>query len=706
MGNNTFMKLSKIFLTVGLGALAIGGTSALIAANSHKVNEQPALASAEDGYTTYYSGDLGFATRDPNDTRVVLGDADHGEQAVGTAVLAEKSEQIFSFKKTRSNYWMGVGGYAIYVSSDTTIRFLYLSHSTSGNYGRNIEVTNLVLKTADGATELTSVTGDDKLFTNYTTAVIRFDLSNPSAVKAHFHVIFNGVEYYTFSGSTLIDTVTYTHQCSGFDSSYLNKAMCGYNGTTGGLSVIKFETYDEIKNLNSIITAPTATVFDYNYIGDFFFDFHLSEQIFTKTGYFNDHLTGRYTNVNGQNIDLANGIIINGKTFGYWVNYTDSGMTFMSNDGVHCFPVKNGGVFSPVSIEVTATTIAFKVNANYLPMDSFVITFKAGVFAGFNSGIGTHGTTYQLSEDLTFYSTLEDSDATAINNPSSALKIVRSTNETVHTDYKFTDVSDNGLKTNAHGHQYYQYTLWTNIPRNTNVNCGWTQDHYRHFYNNILLNGKPLSWYNSWARGNSKDATEEYETKHATGSANPTFDMAIQLQSATDQANYVMWIYFPVQLVTDLGLGTPIITLKDGAAWLTPSGVIRINCSPEDRYATEKFVEDNMHLGDYTSEQGYCKDNEHHYYLTAKVAFNALTSGQKVAFQNAGCFADAKERFEAWAVANSDAHPYDGNDSIQSTTGIYAINGSNDIAIIITVMTFFVSISLLGFVLFRKTKQN
>ena len=696
------MKLSKLFVGIGLGALALGGTSALVIANSRESNSQPAVASAADGYTTYYAGDLGFATRDSNDTRIVLGDTDAGEQAVGNVSLAAKSEQIFNFKKTRSNYWMGVGGYAVYVSEDTTIRFAYLGYSSSGNYSRSYQVSGLVMKTADGATALTDVTGDNKLFTNYTTAVIRFDLSNPSAVKAHFHVIYNGVEYYTFNGSTMIDEVTYTHQCSGFAESYLDKAMCGYNGTTGGLSIIKFETYDNIKNLNNVFTTVSNTVFSFSNIGDYYFTFNFSEQIFSQLSYLNDHLSS-FKDYNNQVINLGDGIIINGHTFNYWRDFTDADLAFSNNSGVHSFPLSNGGQFAPVAIQAQATSLDFKVNTDFIPLDSMVITFKAGLFAGYNSATNN---TYKLSEDITYYTTLEDSNSTAINDPSTSIKFVRKTNETVGA-YKFTDVSNNGVQTNGGGYNYYKYTLWTNIPRNTNFNETWSQDHYRYIYNNILLNGKPLSNHNSWARANAKDSTAEYETKHATGSANPNYDLAIQLKLANDQTNYVFWIYFPYQLMTDRGLGTPSITLKDGGAWLTPSGVVRVNCTPEERYAVEAYVAENMHMDDYTVEQGYCADNEHHYYLTAKQAFNALSAGEQAAFQNASCFANAKDRYEAWARANGDANPYDGNNGI-SSSGILNPIKNNASSMIIVIATTIATLSTFAaaFFIARKRKHN
>ena len=698
------MKLSKKAIALGISALSLAG---VVVATALTISKAPQKASkvsevaAANGYTTYYDGDLGFATRDANDSRVVLGDTDHGEQAVG-ASLAAKSEQVFTFKRTRSNYWMGVGGYAVYVSSDTTIRFIYLTYSSSTNYQRTPEISNLVLKTADGSTELTSVTGDGKLFSDYTTAVIRFDLSNPSAVKAHFHVVFNGVEYYTFNGSTLVDEVTYTHTCSGFADSYLDKAMCGYNGTDGGLSVIKFQNYDNIKNLNNVFTTVSNTVFSYSNIGDYFFTINLSEQIFSTTGYLNDHLSS-YKDYNNQVINLGDGIVINGHTFNYWRDFTDEELVYTSSTGVHSFPLSAGGQFAPIAIQAETTSLAFKVNADFIPLDSIVVTFKAGLFAGYNSS--THNT-YKLSEDVTYYSTLEDSNSTAINDPSISIKFVRALNDRVETTYQFTDVANNGVQTNSGGYSYYKYTLWTNIPRNTNFNQTWTQDHYRYLYNNILLNGKPLSNHNSWARANALDSTAEYETKHATGSANANYDLAIQLKLANDQSNYVFWIYFPYQLMTDRGLGTPSITLRQGAAWLTPTGVARVGYVPGDLYAVQGFVADNMHMDDYNSNLGYCADNEHHYYLTAKAAFNGLTSAQQSMFQDSSEFADAKARYEAWGNANNDANPYDNNNDISSSNVLLPVKAENNAFIIIIIAAVTTIYATAVVLMIRRRKAN
>ena len=640
--------------------LTLGVTGALVFAGQSESKGVPVSASAADGYTTYYNTDLGFNSRNASANLVVIGDADGGMQTKGN-VLDPKCELNLRYKNYNYDCWIGVGGYAVYISGGSQLRFLYLTHNDSGPYNRNVEKGGLVMKTADGSTTLTNVISGGKYFSDYLNVVYRWDLSNLSAVKASFHAIYNGVTYYPFDGSTRIDSITYTHQAINFSSSDTYRAMMGANAQDSGIDLIKFKT-EEKKLDNMISFTASSQDFNYDYIGDFAFNFATSERIFSKGSdtYLNDHLN-EFLDENSSPINLGSGILINGKPFSYWVNYSDSGLNYTSDTGVHQFPLSAGSTFNPVALQIqTSGTIKFIINTDYIPMDHMVITFKAGLFAGYYNGVK-----FTLSDNVTFYSTLEPTNSTDINHRKRSVIFTKTQSETVHTDYVITDASNNGVQTNSHGYNYYKFTLWTNIPRNTNINQGWSQDHYRYLYNNILLNGKSLSSYNSWARANSKDSTDEYETKHATGGPNTQFDLATQLQLATDQTNFVMFLYFPYQLMTDFGyVGDPVITLKEGSAWLTPSGVARIDYSPVARYAVEAFTLDYLYMDDYSSNLGYCSDFEHHYYLTAKQVYNALSANAKSEFLNNSSFSAAKARFEAWAFANGDANPYDGNNTI------------------------------------------
>ena len=328
---------------------------------------------------------------------------------------------------------------------------------------------------------------------------------------------------------------------------------------------------DTTKDLSTILSAGDKN-YSLSYIGNFFFDFNMSEQIFTNTAYFNDHLTdGKFQDENGQNIDIGNGIIINGQTFNYWREFAPDPLSYPRNSGVTAFPLYAGNVFNPVSIEVTTTKLAFKVNLDYFSMDSIVVTFKAGIFKGYNANTSTK---YTLSEDLTFYSTLNETPTTS---NSGKISFVKARNE-VLINGKAT-VEDKGEFTNSQGGKYHQFNISSNIPRDKDyVPDTYPATHFRYVYDNYLLNGKSFTTINSWGRGNSKDftnlsdittITQEYETVKPGGAISVNECLPITIQYSGSQANYVAYAYVPNQLLTDLSIATPSFSLRDGSAWFT-----------------------------------------------------------------------------------------------------------------------------------------
>ena len=712
------MKLKNKIIALGVSALMLIGAGASLTFQNSSINKvEKAEAVTEDGYTVYFSNELGFATRDSGDNRIVGGDMDGNVNTRGN-VLATKCELRFTYKNVFSSYWIGVGGYAVYHSSATNVRFLYLTRNESGAYSRGGEKTGLVMKTEDGNTDLSTVMTN--YFSDYVDAVYRYDFTNPSAVKFEFYVKYNGVTYYPYEGSTKLGTVTYTHTPVGFDSEDTQRVMAGANAgaQSGSLNLLKFKTNDV--HLDDIIQTPTA-VFDYSYIDNFFFTFNLTEKIYANKGYFNDHLSdGTYTNRDGNNINIGDGIIINGQTFNYWRSYTPANVSYPRNDGVMAFPLNAGSNFNPVAIEVHTQSIEFKVNLEEIPMDGIVVTFKAGIFEGYNADTGI---TYILEKDLTFYSTISTS-----NSPS---RIVFSKTQTWETtSLGFRGLNDNGEHTATQGGKYHRWMMWTNIPFDTSkslIKQACPADNYRYMYDNLLMNGKPITYYNAWVRGNSKDFTDlsdvstqnpDYELSHPTGSADKKYDLGIRIEVILDQPVYAFQFSVPNQLVTDLSLGTLTFSLRDGSDWLTKRGddtvILRYSASANaaDTLAVETFANGSLHMSDYNENLGYCKDNEHHYYLTAKAAFNDLTDNQKMAFEHNAEFANAKARYQAWAAINNDAAPFDGNDTVVTpingnnfVTALTAIGGDYT-AIVIILMFAISSITVLMFLSYKKRKER
>lgn len=121
----------------------------------------------------------------------------------------------------------------------------------------------------------------------------------------------------------------------------------------------------------------------------------------------------------------------------------------------------------------------------------------------------------------------------------------------------------------------------------------------------------------------------------------------------------------------------------------------------------KNFADKYLHMNDYSSESNYCKDGEHHYYLTAKAAYNDLSSAQKTEFDS---LTAAKARYEKWAIANNDAAPYDGNDTVVSKihanlANLETITSGSTIPLVATIATLGAGATV-GFFLFQRKRKE
>ena len=125
----------------------------------------------------------------------------------------------------------------------------------------------------------------------------------------------------------------------------------------------------------------------------------------------------------------------------------------------------------------------------------------------------------------------------------------------------------------------------------------------------------------------------------------------------------------------------------------------------EDCVGLETFINTYMHM-DYVDNLGYCKDDEHHYYSTAKTAFNALNTHQRSLFTGNTAYASEWARLSKWAEFNGDS---------LNSNNILASNGKNIVNIIknnnIDKITFVIvistaAVSIIGLYLFIKKKKE
>ena len=172
-----------------------------------------------------------------------------------------------------------------------------------------------------------------------------------------------------------------------------------------------------------------------------------------------------------------------------------------------------------------------------------------------------------------------------------------------------------------------------------------------------------------------------------------------------------------------LTLDTP----TDSMIVSTPSSSVRINiqsivinCSgsqqigkTEDCLGLEVYIDTYLHMSDYTTSQGWCKDEEHNYYgknteTGAKYHFNQLNLHQRTLLSSNSAYADEWERLSAWAAANGES--LNGSTILAARTGISPlvnIIGENTNTVAIIVIISMVSVTAIGGYFFlRKRKEN
>ena len=124
----------------------------------------------------------------------------------------------------------------------------------------------------------------------------------------------------------------------------------------------------------------------------------------------------------------------------------------------------------------------------------------------------------------------------------------------------------------------------------------------------------------------------------------------------------------------------------------------------EDCVGLESFINIYMHM-DYVENLGYCNDSEHHYYSTAKDAFNALNTHQRSLFTGNSAYSAEWSRLSTWAEKNGDSLNSDNILEVNPNVSPYISpdNSSATLIIVIVVLTSISSICVLLIIKKRKT---
>ena len=337
----------------------------------------------------------------------------------------------------------------------------------------------------------------------------------------------------------------------------------------------------EVRNFSVEYDATrTADADIYNYIGQYKIGFSFMYEG-SKTAIFSSlSSSGLYLNDNleilkdseGQTIDIGDGILINGKTFKYWVNSRE-GETYVDSKGVHEFPMEHGKQYSPISAFFKPERIEFRFNLEVFQMDSIDITFKKDLFYYYANEIN-----YELVEDTYFYTEI-NGDAPASGSPAQKVHVVSERNEVI-TNFGIENIHVSSEKTTSTGGKYHYYQLYTSITLDeTRFVSAVPTDHDRYVYDNILLNGKSLTHYNAYCRANKLDFTNlsdvttqnpAYENGHATGSASTKYDLAARVDLALkNTTKYIIAVYLSDQFMIDFNIGEPQFEIREGSSWFS-----------------------------------------------------------------------------------------------------------------------------------------
>ena len=121
------------------------------------------------------------------------------------------------------------------------------------------------------------------------------------------------------------------------------------------------------------------------------------------------------------------------------------------------------------------------------------------------------------------------------------------------------------------------------------------------------------------------------------------------------------------------------------------------------------FIDVFLHMSSYTSNNGYCADENHHYYSDAKEAFTSqLTAAQRQSFCTQSAYSAAYARLSSWASNNGDqinaSYTIVPKSNVVLTT-VGAVDGNG--ASIIVVVTSLIGLTTVGgFFFLRKKKED
>ena len=123
----------------------------------------------------------------------------------------------------------------------------------------------------------------------------------------------------------------------------------------------------------------------------------------------------------------------------------------------------------------------------------------------------------------------------------------------------------------------------------------------------------------------------------------------------------------------------------------------------EDCVGLETFINNNMHM-DYTENKGWCADSEHHYYSTARDAFNVLNDHQRLLFTTNTAYSNEWNRLRTWAEINHES--LNSQNKLGALEKIKEVTVSSNPSIALVVVVSVISLSIIGGYFYFKNKRK
>lgn len=266
----------------------------------------------------------------------------------------------------------------------------------------------------------------------------------------------------------------------------------------------------------------TALVDANGYRSDFVTDqmirLQYDKQFHKTDAWLNDKASSNYT-IDG--MDLGNYLVINGMTFNE-IRTKYSGLYASVDNRTN---LSKGGDWSPVTVRAYPDYIYIAVHRSFTDIGSMTVGLKDGFSYVYN------GTTYKTEGDLIFKATLD---------PSSNFEtpIFVKQEEASETEYEFNAIKRN-LEALADKGAYKGFRIFPSFYGDTfaSYSTRWLGDHYLYMKDYILINDKPVNYWNI-----EKYSADDDYTTNPIGNSGRVYATPVIVQFYNN-GEYQIWIH-------------------------------------------------------------------------------------------------------------------------------------------------------------------